>query len=50
MTLEIIELKRRLQETTTTLEEKITLIISLEGIIQKKEDVERQLDEALVRE
>ena len=50
MTLEIIELKRRLKETTTTLEEKITLIISLEGIIQKKEDVERQLDEALVRE
>jgi len=50
MTLEINLLKSRLQETTTTLEEKISLIISLEGIIQKKEDVERQLDEALVRE
>ena len=50
MQLEINQLSFKLQETTTTLEEKISIIISLEEIIRKKQDVENQLEQALERE
>ena len=50
MQLEINTLSYKLQETTTTLEEKVSIIISLEEIIRKKQDVESQLAEALERE
>ena len=46
----INQLKIKLEEMTTMYNGRVTLIISLEEIINKKQDVEKQLDEALVRE
>ena len=43
-------LKMKIHELQTTLESKISTIISLEQTLAKKEDVEAQLDEALDRE
>jgi uncharacterized protein YbaP (TraB family) len=44
------ELTSKLAQLTTEYNVKVSLILSLQEIIHKKEDVEKQLDECLVRE